>query len=98
MDMITVGYVILIRNALNNAKALLQTLGKLISGRLHRCSVYGIANVLSFSPLGTFIIQMLHHTEGEFFPFFRRMAGTYHPVAHFTQSGISKRDRGITIV
>ena len=65
MYMITVCNIIFIGDSLYHPESLLQALGELVGGRLHRRSIYGVADILRFLPLLAFIVQPLHNLQGK---------------------------------
>ena len=70
MDMIGVCDIALVRDAGNNAEALLQALGKLIGGRFQRRTVEAEINVVLRLPGLAGIVHMLHDGQGERLCFF----------------------------
>ena len=90
MYVIAVGYVILVCYARDDAETLLQILGKFISSGLHRCSVYGIADIFSSLPLSTFVVELLHYSERKFLAFLGCMCFADHTDTHFAETGIAK--------
>ena len=63
VNVIGVGDVALIGDALNHTKALLQTLGKFIGGALNRSTVERIVDILSGFPCSALIVHVLHNLE-----------------------------------
>ena len=97
MDVIAVGDVVLIRNTLDDAKTLLQTLCKTIRGGFHRGAVNGVADVFGSLPLLTFVVELLHYGKCELLTFRRRVSLADHADAHFAKSRITKRNRRIAV-
>ena len=62
MDVVAVGDIVLVRDALHDAKALLQALGKLVGGGFQRGAVEGVVHVLGFLPRVALVVHVLHHT------------------------------------
>ena len=92
MYMITVRNIILICNSFDDSESLLKTFCKLVCGRLHRCTIYRIADILSSFPLGTFVIQPLHNCHCKWSGFRICMRLSKHAHAHLIKACISKRN------
>ena len=65
MDVVAVGDVALVRDALDHAEPALQALGELVGGGLQRCAVQGIVDILRSLPLGALVVHPLHDLQGE---------------------------------
>ena len=98
MHMVAVGNIILVSHARNDAETLLQAFGKAVGSGLHGGAIYGVADMFSRLPLGTFVVEALHDAESEFLGFRIRMRLAHHTHSHLTEAGIAKRDGGIAIV
>ena len=65
MDVVGVGDVALVRDAGDDAEAILQALGELIGGGFQGRTVEGVIDVLRCLPLGAFVVHLLHNLQGE---------------------------------
>ena len=65
VDVVGVGDVVLVRDSLHDAEALLQALGELVGRRLERSAVEGVVDVLGLLPLRGVLVELLHHLEAE---------------------------------
>ena len=63
VNVIGVGDVALIGDALNHTKALLQTLSKFIGGTLNRSTVERVVDILSGFPCSALVVHVLHNLE-----------------------------------
>ena len=97
MHVIAVGDIVLVGHTLDDAEALLQTLGELVGGGLQRRTVYGIADVLCRLPFITLIIQLLHHRETEGLALLCGVGYAQHPHAHLIKTRIAQRNGGIVV-
>ena len=60
VDMVAVGDVALVRDALNDAEPALETLSELVGGGFQRRAVQRIVDVFGFLPLGALVVHLLH--------------------------------------
>ena len=98
VDMIGVGNVTLIGDALDHTKALLQALGKFIGSALNRSTVERIVDILSGFPCGTLVVHVLHDLEGKRFAVRVGVALASHRHDTFVQAGIAQGDGGVAAV
>ena len=96
--MIAVGDIVLIGNAWDDTKTLLQAFGELVSSRFQWSTVNRIADVLGRFPFLTLVIQLLHDSKGKVMSFWCSMRVAGHAYTHLMKTGIAKRDGGITII
>ena len=96
--MIAVGDVALVRDALDDAEALLQGLGELVGGGLERRTVQRVVDVLGGLPLGALVVHALHDAECERRGLVISMTVARHVLDALVEAGIAKRDGGITTV
>ena len=98
VNVIGVGDVALIGDALDHTKALLQTLGKFIGSALNRSTVERIVDILSGFPCSALVVHVLHNLESKRFAVRVGMALASHRHNTFVQTGITQRDGGIAAV
>ncbi len=60
VDMVAVGDVALVSDALNDAEPALEALSELVSGGFQRRAVQRIVDVFGFLPLGALVVHLLH--------------------------------------
>lgn len=98
MDVIGVGDIVAVGDAGHDAEALLQALGKLVSGGFQRGTVQAEVDVGLRLPLGAGIIHMLHDAQGKGFGGRVGVALAGHILAALIQARITQADGGITAV
>ena len=98
MDMVAVGNVILVRHALDDAKPLLEALGKLIGGGLQRGPIQGEVNVLLLLPPLTGVVESLHHFQGKWHGLRIRVRLACHVVHALVQARVAQGDGGVSAV
>ena len=91
MDMVAVGNVILIGDTGNNTEALLQALGKLISGGLNGRAIQRIVNMLCGLPFSALIVHVLHNTKGKILCIRVSVTLASHSFNTFIQASVAKR-------
>ena len=92
IHMVAVGDVVVIRDILDDAKPLLQTLCKLVCCGFHRRTVERVADILRFSPLHAVVIQRLHDLQRKWFCLLVGVALSGHLHAHLVQAGVAEAD------
>ena len=96
--MVAVGDVALVRDALDDAEALLQGLGELVGGGLERRAVQRVVDVLGGLPLEALVVHALHDRERERRGLIVGMAVAGHVLDALVEAGIAERDGGVTAV
>ena len=95
---IAVGDVVFVRDALDDAEALLQALGKLVGRGLHGCAVYRVADALRGAPLGALVVETLHDLETELPALVRGVGLACHAHAHLIETCVAQADRAVVVV
>ena len=98
VNVIGVGDVALIGDALNHTKALLQTLGKFIGGGLQRRTVEGEIDIALLLPLPAGVVHVLHHLQGEGGGGGVRMALAGHVLHALVEAGVAQGDGGVAVI
>ena len=98
MDVVGVGDVALVRNAGDQAEALLQALGELVGGGFQRCSVQGIVDILRRLPLKALVVHLLHHGQGERLGLVVGVGLAGHVFDALIKSGVAQRNGGVAAI
>ena len=97
VNMVAVGDVVFVRDALDDAEALLQALGKLVGRGLHGCAVDGVADALRGPPLRALVVQALHDLEAELTSLIGSVGFSCHAHAHLIKTRIAKADGAVVV-
>ena len=95
MDVVAVGDIVLVGDAGDDAKALLQAGGKLVGGGLQRGAVEGIVDVLGLLPRLAAVVHVLHHAQGKGFGLGVGVALAGHILDALVQAGVAQADGGV---
>ena len=98
VDVVAVGDVALVGDALDDAEALLQALGELVGGGLQRRAIEGVVNILGVLPLLALVVHPLHDGQGEGGGGGVGVALAGHKLDALVETGIAQRDGGIAAV
>ena len=98
VDMVAVGDVSLVCNALDDAKALLEALGELVGGGLNGRAIQAVVHVLSGLPLLALVIHVLHDIQCKLLGLWVGVALPGHGLDALIQTGVAQRDGGVPTV
>ena len=95
MDVVAVGDIVFVRDAGNDAEALLQALGEFVGGGLQRGAVQGVIHVFGLLPGGALVVHVLHHAQGKGLGAGIGVALAGHILDTLIQACISQADGGV---
>ena len=98
MDMVAIGDIALVSDALNDAEALLQALGKLIGGGFQGRAVEGIVDIFGGLPLQAFFVHLFHNGQSERSGGGVCVALAGHVLHAFIQTCVAQGDSGVAAV
>ena len=98
MDVVAVGDVALIGDALDDAEAALEALGELVGGGLQRGAIEGEVNVALLPPFLAGVVHVLHHLQGEGGGGGVGVALAGHVLHALVQPSVSQGDGGVAVV
>ena len=97
VDVVAVGDIALVRDALNDAEPALEALGELVGGGFQRGAVQGIVDILRLFPLCALVVHLLHNGQGKGSSGGIGMALAGHIFHALVETGVAQRNGGIAV-
>ena len=98
VDVVAVGDIALVGDALDDAEPALEALGELVGGGLQRRAVQGEVDVALLLPLPAGVVHVLHHLQGEGGGGGVRVALAGHVLHALVEAGVAQGDGGVAVV